>query len=203
MSLFGNDALTIRSYRLQKTYNFECLLPLVGIADPLKVSRLVQSVNYSDYEMTGVQGMRYGAFQSFYAGFMTKREFSISFLETEDHDVKRYLNAWRELIVDRKGRFKHKKGFLFGYAKPIFLHYINSQGNTTNVVEFKYAFPVSFSSWKTDYNESSVQKLEAHFVCDTINEIRDLLANPIEDFVEAKIPEIFVPAANKSAAPGR
>lgn len=202
MSLFGNDALTIKSYRLQKTFNFECLMPLVGIADPLKISRLVQGFNYSDYEMPGVQGMRYGAYQAFYAGFMTKREFNVTFLETEDHDVKRYLNAWRNLIVDRHGRFNKKKGFLFGYAKPIFLHYLNSKGHTTNVVEFKYAFPVSFTQWRTSYNESTVQKIDASFVCDEIREIRDIVANPIEDFVKTKIPEIFVPAANKSAAPG-
>lgn len=192
MSLLGDDILTMRKHKYQRVYNFECIMPLVGIADPIKISRLVQSVNYVDYEMNEVDGMNYGAFQAFFAGKFKKRPFSITFLETEDHDVKRYLNAWRSLMVDRHGLYKKKKGFLFGYAKPIFINYLNNSGDTVNVTRFKYCFPIGFSPWKLDYNESGLQKIEATFVCDKVEEVRDLLANPIEDFVTAKVPE-FVP----------
>jgi hypothetical protein len=193
MGLLGDDILAVRKYKYQKVFNFECILPIVGIADPIKVSRLVQSVNYIDYEMSDVEGMKYGAFQSFFSGQFKKRPFTISFIETEDQDVKRYLNAWRELMVDRHGLYKKKKGFLFGYAKPIFLNYLNNSGDTVNVTRFKYCFPISFSPWRLDYNESGLQKIEATFVCDKIEEIRDLISNPIEDFVQSKVPEPFNP----------
>lgn len=187
MGLFSNDILRVRSYRYQKSYNFECVLPPTGIADPLKVSRLVQAVEYSDYEMDSNELMKYGIFDSHFAGTLSKKPFTITFNETEEHDVKRYLHAWRNLIVDRFGRYKKKKGLFFGYAKPIFLHYMNNEGNTTNVVRFRHSFPVTFNNWTVSYNESNVQKIEATFVCDYVEDLRELAAAPVEDFITAKI----------------
>jgi hypothetical protein len=189
MAFLENDMLTLRTYKFQKAHNFEAVLPIVGIADPIKVSRLVQAVNYTDYEMSGVNGMRYGAFQAYFAGFMTKRSFTISFIETEDQDVKRYLNAWRNLIVDGRGLFKRKKGFLFGYAKPIVLVYTDNNSNPTNVVTFNNAFPVEFTPWTVDYTQSGIQKIQATFVCDSIDEIRDIISSPIEDLVTKIVPD--------------
>lgn len=191
MPLLENDILTVRKYNFQRNYNFECILPPVGIIDPLRVSRLVQTVNYTDYTMASTEGMRYGAFQAFFSGFFNKTTFSISFMESEFHEVKRYLRAWRNLIVDDRGLFKKKKGFLFGYAKPIFLIYYNDKGLTTNVVRFKYAFPVVYNNWKADYNDPQIQKIEVNFVCDAVEDLREFVLSPIEDIITSKIPELF------------
>lgn len=182
--LLSNDILTLRSFPMQKAHNFECLLPLVGASDPIVVSQLVQSVEYTDYEMSGVNGMRYGAYQSFFAGFMSKRPFTINFIETENQDIKTYLTGWRNLIIDSQGRFQKKLQFLFGYAKPIVLIYTDNNGNPTNIVTFNNAFPIEFSPWKVDYTSSGVQKVQVTFVCDGISETSDIVTDLVSDVVQ-------------------
>lgn len=162
-------------------------MPPVGLVDPFEVSRLVEDINYTDYEMSSPENMRQGAFQTFYAGFLDKRPFSITFRETELGLIKRYFRAWRNLIVDGQGLFKRKKGFGLGYAKPITMNYLNNAGDIRNTIVFSYAFPTSFNNWTASYNESNVQKMTVNFVCDYIDDVVQELVSIPEQFIHGKV----------------
>jgi hypothetical protein len=166
MGFLEDDIMTLRSYPLQKTQNFECILPDIGANDPTLVSRLVQTVNYNDYVMSDVNSMMYGPNQAFFAGSMKIEEFSITFLETENQDVKTYINAWRGLIIDNQGRFQVKLGYNAGYARTVTMNYMDNVGNTTNLLLLSNSFPLGNNALELDYTKSGVQRITVRFRTD-------------------------------------
>jgi len=169
MAFFGvqRDISSLRSQRLQRAYNWEIILPTLLPMFGEMVSPLVQSVSYSDYEMAGPFTLKDGAFQSNFVNHLTKRDFSITFLENEFGFVKLYLSSWKNKMLDRHGMWKNKIG---GYAKDIVLLYLTVDGLPLRELKFVNAFPLKFYEATLDYNVGDVLKITIPFACDRVEE---------------------------------
>lgn len=186
MALLTNEITRIRLQSFQKTYLWEIYLPVIDTRTPAssgllntvkqlvetavqfvdEVSTLVENVRYSDYSVDA-NVLRYGSRQSFFAGFLKKEAFQLTFRDTEGASARKYLRAWRNLIVTDKGLFKKKIG---GYAKDVVLQYTNSLGVTISKVKFVNSFPLTMPSPSLTYNEGGILKFDIMFACDKIEE---------------------------------
>jgi len=167
MGLMGRDVSSLQWQRFQRTYNWEIILPTILPIPGELVSQLVQSVTYSDYEMTEPAMMRDGAFQRFFAGGLTVAPFKITFMENELASVKLYLSAWKNAMLDYNGLYKKKIG---GYAKDIALLYMTNEGIPYREVKFQNAFPLKFYEATLDYNSNEILKVTIPFTCDRVME---------------------------------
>lgn len=168
-SQLNRDVVSLRVRRWQRSYNWEVLLPMLGIMPGELVAPTIQAIDYNDYEMTEPAQMKDGAYSRYAVGDLSKRAFNISFLETEEGIVAIYLNAWRDMMITSNGLWKKKLG-ANGYARNIFLMYLTADGLPLRTVQFYNAFPLKFYEAKLDYADNSLLRLTIPFQCDRVIE---------------------------------
>jgi hypothetical protein len=179
MGFMDGDISFLKGQRLQREYNWEVVMPMFLPIPGELVSRLVQSVSYSDYEMTSPAVIKDGAFQRFFAGNLTVKPLKITFIENEMATVKLYMASWKNAMLDINGLYKAKVG---GYAKDISLLYLTSEGYPIRQVKFQNAFPINFYEANLDYANNGVLKVTISFVFDRVMEglagTAGLISNP-------------------------
>ena len=182
VSSLNRDIVSLKIRSWQRAYNWELLMPMVGAVPGELIAPCIQSVDYSTYQMSEPTRMRDGAYQRFAVGDLEKREFTISFLETEEGIVQIYMNVWKNLMINSQGLWKKKLGN-GGYAKGIYLTYLTSGGLPLRTVAFINAWPMKFYEAKLDYAVNDLVRLTIPFQCDTIQEIS--VGGMIEQGVES------------------
>ena len=166
-NILSRDIVQLKFHRLQRTYNWEVYLPIIGWIPGETVAPLVQSIEYEDYNMAEPSVMRAGPYFNAYPKDFTRPTMSMKFLETEEGLVKTYFAFWRRKIVDNKGLWGKKKG---GYAKDIVLLYLNSRGIPLREVKFHNAFPLTSYAAKLSYEDNSAMTVDIQFSVDRIEE---------------------------------
>ena len=169
ISSLNRDIVSLKIRSWQRAYNWELLMPMVGAVPGELLAPCIQAIDYSQYSMSEAAKMRDGAYSRYAVGNMDKKEFTITFLETEEGIVQIYLNVWKNLMIDSQGLWKNKLGN-GGYAKGIYLTYLTSGGIPLRTVAFINAWPLKFYEAKLDYGSNELVKLTIPFQCDTIQE---------------------------------
>ena len=105
------------TWDLQRTFNWEFILPDIEGGIGSAISSYVQEVKFEDYNFADIVNIRHGAFKSHTAGFLEINEVSISILSPTDQSVLNYFEAWKNLIVTPLGVYGYKSS----YAKTAWL----------------------------------------------------------------------------------
>jgi hypothetical protein len=167
MSLMQRDIESLRSQSMQRTYNWEVIMPTFLPTPGEMVSQLAQKVRYHDYETEAPTEIRDGAYKVFYAGDLRGPALSITFLENELAYTKMYFANWKNTALDRHGLWKKKIG---GYARDIILLYYTTSGLPLREVRFVNAWPLKWYDADLDYAANNIMTVEIPFACDLVRE---------------------------------
>ncbi len=182
-AVLSRDIVSIRGRRFQRKYNFEVLLPMVGWVLGELAAPMIQGVSYSDYFMEKAAEMKKGAYKAFYVDDLASPTLTFKFLETEEGIVRLYLNAWRNLMINRQGLWNNKNQ----YAKDIVLTYLTAEGLPIRVVKFRNAFPLIFYRADLSYESNEIQTIEVPFACDMVEEGivgEDIIGDTVNNLLE-------------------
>jgi len=167
MSLIQRDIESLRSQSMQRTYNWEVIMPTILPTPGETASQLIQSIKYHDYETDAPQEVRDGAYKVFYAGDLRRPTLEITFLENELAFTKLYFSNWKNMMLDRHGLWKKKIG---GYARDIILLYFTTSGIPLREVRFVNAWPLKWYGADLDYAANNIVRVTIPFACDLIRE---------------------------------
>lgn len=198
-AILSRDIISIRGRRFQRKYNFEVLLPMVGWVLGELAAPMIQAVSYSDYFMEKAAEMKKGAYKAFYVDDLASPTLTFKFLETEEGIVRLYLNAWRNLMINRQGLWNNKKQ----YAKDIVLTYLTAEGLPIRVVKFRNAFPLIFYRADLSYESNDIQTIEVPFACDMVEEGiigEDIVGTAVSGLLDAGARALGNALSNPTAA---
>lgn len=154
------------NWNLQRAYLWEVLLPMIeGGNSNVEVSKFCQEVDFSDYGMPDPKSMRYGAYQAYYAGFLTVRGATLIFLKSVPDVVSAYFEAWKRLIVSTYGFYSAK----MNYAKDTIVRLYDNKGNQTVKFTLVKSFPTAFPEYKLSYASNDIVKLTFGLSCDRVS----------------------------------
>lgn len=155
----------VKSWRLQRNYLWEFVLPDIGEVPGVLVSKYCQDVRFGDYSIVEVSQMRYGAFRAGYVGFLEINPVRAVFLKPVPDIVSVYFNAWRRLIVSDAGFFQVKSN----YAKTAYVYLYDVDGSLSNSYKLVGVFPKIFFSYDDlSYGASDVVRFSIEFNVDRI-----------------------------------
>ena len=165
MSLLDN-ILGFPRVPMQRTYNWDCILPdvwgagILGIA----ISKFCQSVNFGEYSIDEIIEMRHGAFKKFFPGNLNISNPKITFVAPIPDVVSFYLHSWKNLIVDKEGFYQVENV----YKKNIYIILYDRTGIPANAITLIGAFPKTFPAFNLSYETEDVVKYEIEFKVDNI-----------------------------------
>jgi hypothetical protein len=159
--------------RFQRNYLWDVLLPdisetiggiptggLIGFG----LAQLVRDVQFGDYSMDAASTMRVGPYQAHFAGMLTVDKIRITFVKTMPDAVSAYINAWKDLIVDKQGLFKMKSN----YQKDIYVRFLDSTGIAFGRYKLTGCFPVTFPKYNLNYTNEDLTTVAIEFSVDKI-----------------------------------
>lgn len=103
-----------------------------------------------------------GATNTYYPGTSDVSSASISFYETEDYIVTRYLKAWQRLVKDENDVY----GMPIDYKKNIMFELYSREGRVTNVGILIGAWPTNISNFDVNYASSGKLTVSCNFSID-------------------------------------
>jgi hypothetical protein len=154
--------------RFQRNYLWEVFLPdivlPVGGLLGFGIGQLVQEVSFGDYSIDDPPSMRYGAYESNFAGLFTVQELKMKFLKTMPDIVSSYFQSWKGLMMTTDGTYFPKNH----YQQTIYVKFMDSTGITIGQYKFIGCFPSQFPSYRLNYETSSVTQVEVLFQVDRV-----------------------------------
>jgi hypothetical protein len=153
------------NWNLQRAYLWEVALPLIGGSSAnTEASKYCQEVEFSDYGMPEPSQMRYAAYQSFYAGFLSVQGIRLTFLKPIPDIVSSYFEAWKKLILDDYGHYFAKTN----YAKDMNIRLLDNSGNQTVKFTLVKSFPTAFPEYRLSYQRSEILTVTFGLSCDRV-----------------------------------
>ena len=158
-------------WKLQRTYNFEVVLPDIHGIPGIFVGSFCQAVDFGPYQLGELSKVRYGAFRKGYAGSLNIETIKMSFLAPVPDVVSLYFEQWQHLIVS-PGGYYHKKN---DYAKSIYVVLLDRTYVPHEVIELSGVFPKTFPSHDLSSEDENVEKYDLEFNVDTFTVKKSLL----------------------------
>ena len=153
-----------KSWKLQRSYLFELLLPdLKGISG-LDIGVYCQDVKFGDYGMTDMVAVMYGSKRKGYAGFFQIPPMTATFIKPIPDLVSEYFYQWKGLITDDSGAYYPKTN----YALNAYVKLYDRDGSESGTYKLLGVFPKTLPSHNLSYVEESVVKFEIEFNVDDI-----------------------------------
>jgi hypothetical protein len=162
--LDGLSTAKANSWNLQRTYNWEFILPDISGGIGSAISPYIQEVKFGDYNFDDVMSIRHGAYQSHAAGFLSIGDLSITIYCPTDLTVISYFQQWKDLIVDSKGIY----GYKAEYAKTGYLTLMDRKYEKTQTFKFINMFPKTFPAYQLNYAEEGMVKFTINFCIDRV-----------------------------------
>lgn len=161
------STLTTRIWMLQRTYNWQVILPdNVSDVPGIWVSQYCQDMKFGDYSITEVSALRHGADQRFYAGLREIEKVPMSFILPIDNSVRDYFKGWRKLIKDDDGFFYPKSH----YKRDVYVFLFDRSGIQSAKFVLKGCFPSNCPPLSLTYAEDSILKWNTDLFVDYIEE---------------------------------
>jgi hypothetical protein len=158
---------TLAKDKYQRTYNWEMLLPGMGILGPEVIGKYIQEVTFGEYSIDEVTKLRYGAETRGHAGIFNIQKVSIKFFKPVPDIVGTYLSLWKNLIVDNNGFFSPKKN----YALTGYLIMLDTTGRQSGSYKLLNMFPIKFPEHRLAYGENSIVSYTIDFNVDRIEAV--------------------------------
>lgn len=150
--------------KFQRTYNWELLLPGIGILSPEIMGRYIQEVSFGEYSIDEVTKLRYGGEQRGHAGTFSIPRMTVKFLKPVPDLVYTYLMLWKDMIVDSNGFFSAKSK----YALPGYIIMFDTTGKQSGSYKVVNMFPLKFPTHSLSYAESSIVSYTVEFNVDRL-----------------------------------
>jgi len=164
MGFFTTVHRDLVNWDLQRTFNFEVMLPDVAGIPGYTVSKYCQAARFGDYDIATLSEIRYGAFRAKYVGFFEIKPLTLTFLCPTQDVVLEYLKAWRGLERTDNGFY----GVKSSYAKTIHVMLHDRAGNTVDQFTFYGTFPKNMPEFNLTYKEESVVEYDITFNVDRV-----------------------------------
>ena len=153
---YGYDLAFLRTaLKPQRTYNWEIMLPDMGIIPGIVVSMACQDVKFGDYNIADVDRLRYGAYESKFPGLMEIQDVQFTFIKPIPDIVSAYFYAWRNLIVDQAGYYGKKSD----YARKINIYLYDTTGMISNNIQLVGVFPRTLPTYDLSYSTEEIVRL--------------------------------------------
>jgi hypothetical protein len=162
--LEGTSTAKIAQWDVQRTYNWEFILPDIVGGNGSAISPYIQDVKFGDYNFEDVMNIRHGAYKSHAAGFLNIGDLTITILSPTDKTVISYFEAWKSLIVDSSGTY----GYKANYAKTGWLFLMGKRYEETHKYKFINMFPKTFPAYQLNYNDEGMVKFTIDFSVDRV-----------------------------------
>ena len=154
--------------RFQRNYLWDVLLPDIGVGAGglmgFGLAQLVREVQFGDYSIASPSTMRVGPYQANFAGLLTVDKIRITFVKTMPDAVSAYINAWKNLIVDKEGLFQVKSK----YQKDIYVRFLDSTGIAMGRYKLIGCFPTKFPEYNLNYGNEELTLVRVEFTVDKI-----------------------------------
>jgi hypothetical protein len=152
------------TWDLQRTYNWEFILPDIVSGDGSSVSPFIQEVKFGEYNFSDIVSIRQGAFKSHTAGFLDIGTLNMTILSPTNLLVVNYFQAWKNLLVSNDGFYGYKES----YAKIGILFVLDRKQNNRATYKFINMFPKTFPSYGLSYADEGVVKFNIEFQYDRL-----------------------------------
>ncbi len=166
MSMLLDNVFGFPRTAIQRTYNWDCIMPdvwgtgILGIA----VSKYCQSISFGEYNIADITEMNTGAFKKFFSGKMSIQDPRATFIAPIPDIVSNYFHTWKKLIIDDSG-FYHKAS---EYKKNIYIMLYDRTGIPVNMITLVGAFPKSFPAYNLSYADENMVRYDIEFKVDNI-----------------------------------
>ena len=153
---YGYDLAFLRTaLKPQRSYNWEIMLPSIGIIPGIVVSMLCQDIKFGDYNIADVDRLRYGAFESKFPGLMEIQDVQFTFIKPIPDLVSAYFYAWRKMIIDDAGYY----GVKSEYSKKVSIYLYDTTGMISNNISLVGVFPKTLPVYDLSYSTEEIVKL--------------------------------------------
>lgn len=153
-----------KTWKLQRQYLWEFLLPDIAGINGMEISKFCQGVKFGEYNMGEVSRIRYGAFKKGYAGFFELDTVSAEFLKPVPDIVTEYFQSWKRLIIDDKGFYYPKQT----YAKTCYVRMYDRDGAVSGNYRLTGMFPKTFPAHELSYTTEELVKFTIEFNVDMV-----------------------------------
>lgn len=157
-----------RKFNLQRSFNFEVLMPdVMGESGILisgdEVSKYIKGISVGGYDIVQLSEMRYGPYKRRYASYFDIGPVVIRFYKPTDDIVSTYLRQWRSLVVDSEGFYYEKNH----YSKSIWVYLNDRDGTVKEKIGLSGAFPLDAPKLDgLDYDSENIIVLDIRFNVD-------------------------------------
>jgi len=150
---------------VQRDYNWDFILPSIGIIPGVVLSKYCQSVSFGQYNIEEIIEQRRGAEKSFFPGTLNITGLKATFIVPTPDLVGAYFTSWKKLIVDDDGYYglpnEYKRN-----ASIVF--YDRSFSIPTNIATVKGLFPKTFPAFNLAYSSEDIVRYDIEFSFDKI-----------------------------------
>jgi len=153
MSLIDNIFNFPNVLHVQRDYNWDFILPSVGLVPGVVITKYCQSVSVGQYDIREIIEQKKGAKKTFYPGQIDVNEVTATFIAPTPDIVSAYFHAWKQLIIDKQGFYglpsKYKKN-------ATVVLYDRTMSIPTNLITIKGMWPTTFPKFTLDYNSEGL-----------------------------------------------
>jgi len=153
--------------RLQRSYNWEILLPDVVGLRGTDVSKFCQSVSFGQYNVDEIDHLRYGPFRTKYAGKLEIVELKLMFIVPIPDIVSEYFLRWRELVIDKAGLYSPK----VKYVKDAHVVLYDVDGKEVSKFRFIGVFPKELPEFDLSYESEEILKYRVALSVDKVTKL--------------------------------
>jgi len=152
------------SLDLQRSYNFDVIMPSMFGIDGYAVGKFCQNIKFGQYDIAELSRMRFGAFKTSYAGLLDISSITATFLKPIPDIVSAYFKEWRLKIVDKSGFF----GIKSEYARSIYVITSATDGLPSGVYRLTGVFPQRMPVHVLDYGTEDIVRLDVELNVDRV-----------------------------------
>jgi len=155
MSLIENIFNFPNVLHVQRDYNWDFFLPLIGLVPGIVMTKYCQSISIGQYDIAEIVERSRGPEKSFYPGKLDIDELTATFIVPTPDIVSAYFHGWKNLIVDKRGFYglpsKYKKN-------ATIVLYDRTLSIPTNLISIKKMWPITFPKFNLSYESEDVVK---------------------------------------------
>jgi hypothetical protein len=149
---------------LLKSFLWECEIQEVGSSDMRIINLLVDKITYP-FVTIETEGWNKGATREYYPLINDVGDVVLTMKETENGDVKNFLNSWQNLQRNSDGTYNYPED----YKKDVYVKQLEGNREVVNKWKLGGTFVKGVEDISLSYEESSIFALIVTLSCDTVD----------------------------------
>jgi hypothetical protein len=163
--LFDNYVPLEKYTEYQRTYNWEVAFPFsMGGIPGMIISKYCKAILLGDYALREIIEIQIGPKSQFAPGTLSINNVTAVFLVPAPNLIHGYFKAWKNLVVDEKGRYSVQDN----YKHSIYVRLYTTQGITAGTIRMKGVFPRTFPEYGLSYEVENIVRYVITFSVDDL-----------------------------------